>query len=178
VKRWQIIFGIGLILLGLFALVDVLTGIDLWGLVFPLILIGIGILLILRPKLAGQDVQVQMPIFGDVVKKSAWQVGLHEIWLLIGSTRLDFSNAEFPDGEGEIRLFGFVNDITVIFPEDVGLRLSSSAFVSDFQSPQGKQERIMHSLEYESPQFFNTKKRVHIKFLGFVAEIQIKPPLI
>lgn len=177
-KRWQIIFGIGLILLGVFALIEVLTGIDLWGVVFPLILIGIGILLILRPKISSRDIQVEIPILGDVRKKGAWQVGHHEIWLLVGSTRLDFTNASFPQGEGKIKLFGFVNDIKIILPEDVALRFGSSAFVSEFRGPQGKQERFLSSLEYETPEYASAEKQVQIQSLGFVSEIQIKPPLI
>ena len=177
-KRWQIVIGIGLILLGLFALVEVLTGIDLWGLVFPLILVGIGVLLILRPKITGRDVQVEMPILGDVRKKGAWLVGNHEIWLLVGSTRLDFTDAEFPDGVGKIKLFGFVNEVKVILPEDVGLRIETNAFVSEFRSPEGKQERILTSLSYETPGYENAEKRVQIQSLGFVSEIQVKPPLL
>ena len=177
-KRWQIIIGIGLILLGIFALIEVLTGIDLWGLVFPLILIGLGVLLVLRPRLKAREVQVDMPILGDVRKTGAWTVSDHEIWLLVGSTRLDFTNADFPQGEGRIKIFGFVNDLKVILPEDVGLRFNSSSFVSEFKGPQGKQERIMSPLEYETPGYESAGKRVLIEALGFVSEIQIKPPLI
>ena len=177
-KRWQIVIGVGLILLGLFALIEVLTGIDLWGLVFPLVLVGIGVLLILRPKISGREVQVEMPILGDVRKKGTWLIGNHEIWLLVGSTRLDFTHAEFPEGVGIIKLFGFVNEVKVILPEDVGLRIESNAFVSEFRSPEGKQERILTSLSYETPGFENAEKRVQIQTLGFVSEIQVKPPLL
>ncbi len=177
-KRWQIIFGIGLILLGLFALIEVLTGINLWGLVFPLILIGIGIWLIIRPKLVERDVQVEMPILGDVRKKGAWQVGHHEIWLLVGSTRLDFTKADFPEGKGRIKLFGFVNDLKVILPEDVGLRFSSSAFLSELKGLDRKQEQFLSILEYESPDYLHVEKHVSIESLGFVTEIQIQRPLI
>lgn len=177
-KRWQFIIGIVLLVMGLFALVEVLTGVDLWGLVFPLILIGIGVLLILRPRLSGRNIQVETPILGDVRKSGTWQVGEHEIWLLVGSTRLDFTEAEFPEGEGRVRLFGFVNDLKIILPETVSLRVNSSSFVSEFKSPQGKQERIMSELSYETPGYENAAKKVIIQTLGFVSEIQIKPPLI
>ncbi len=176
-KRWQIIFGIGLILLGIFSLVELLTGIDLWGLVFPLILIGIGVMLILRTKLAGREVQLEMPILGDVRKKGNWKVGSQEIWLLVGSTRLDFSDAEFQDEDGKIKLFGFVNDLKIILPEDVGLRFTGSAFVSEFRTPEGKRERILSMMEYETPNFIDAEKRVVIQTIGFVSEVQIKSPL-
>lgn len=176
-KRWQIVLGIGLILLGLFALVEVLTGIDIWEYIFPLILIGIGVLLILRPRWAGRDVQVEMPIIGDVRKTGSWQVGDHEIWLIVGSARLDLSSAEFPKGEGTVKLFGFVNDLKVILPEDVGLHFSGSAFVSEYKGPDGKEERILSMLEYETPNYNDAVKRINIQAVGFVSEIQIKPPL-
>jgi predicted membrane protein len=177
-KRWQIVFGIGLILLGLFALIDVLTGINLWGLVFPLILICIGVMLILRPRMAGREVQVKMPILGDLRKKGAWEVGNHDIWLLIGSIRLDFTDAVFLQAEPKIKLFGFVNDLKIILPEDVGLYLTSSAFVSEFKGPSDKEERILNPLIYGTPNYTNAGKRVRIEVLGFVSEIQVKPPLL
>ena len=176
-KSWQIILGIGLILLGLFALIEILTGIDVWGYIFPLILIGIGVLLILRPRVADRDVQVEMPLIGDVRKTGSWQVGDHEIWLIVGSTRLDLTNAEFPKGEGTVKLFGFVNDLKVILPEQVGLYFSTSAFVSDYKGPEGKQEKILSTLEYETQNYGDAVKRINIQTVGFVSEIQIKPPL-
>lgn len=177
-KRWQIIVGFGLVLLGIFALVEVLTGIDLWRFVFPLILIGIGVLLMLRPKIAGRNIQVEMPILGDVRKKGSWEVRNHEIWLFVGTTRLDFSDAGFPEGEGEIKLFGIVNDLKVILPSDVGFRFSGLAFVSEFKGPQDKEERFMSMLEYETPNYTDAEKRVHIQTVGFVSEVHIKPPVI
>lgn len=176
-KRWQIIFGVSLILLGVFALIDVLTGIDLWDYFFPLILIGIGVFLIIRPRLAGREVQIEMPLLGDVRKKGSWQVGEHEIWMIVGSTRLDFTNAEFPEEEGKIRLFGFVNDLKVILPDDVGLRYSGLSFVSDFRGPEGNEERFLSMHEYETSNFDDFEKRVQIQTVGFVSEVQIKPPL-
>jgi len=51
-KRWQIVFGITLIVLGLFSLIDVFFNINPWRYFGPLLLIGLGILLILRPRVA------------------------------------------------------------------------------------------------------------------------------
>jgi predicted membrane protein len=177
-KRWQMIVGIGLVLLGIFALIEVLTGIDLWRFVFPMILVGIGLLLILRPKFAGRDIWVEMPILGDIRKKGEWEVRNHEIWLIVGTTRLDFTDARFPEGEGEIKLFGFVNDLKVILPSDVGFRFSGLAFVSEYKDTQIKEERFMSILEHETPNYADAEKRVHVKTVGFVSEIRIKPPVL
>jgi len=43
-KRWQIVFGITLIVLGLFSLIDVFFNINPWRYFGPLLLIGLGIL--------------------------------------------------------------------------------------------------------------------------------------
>jgi len=176
-KHWQIIVGIGLVLLGIFALVEVLTGINLGRLVFPLLLIGFGVYLVLRPTITGRDIQVELPILGDVCKNGPWGVSHHEIWMFVGATRLDFADAVFPEGDGKIKLFGFVNDLKIILPDDVGLRLVGLAFVSEFLGPQGTEETFMSMLEYETPNYSNAEKRVQIQTLGFVSEVEIKPPV-
>ncbi len=67
-KKWQIILGIVLIISGLFSLLDTLFVIDLDRFIFPIILIGIGLLMILRLQLAAPGVEVLSRIFGDIRK--------------------------------------------------------------------------------------------------------------
>lgn len=177
-KRKQIIFGIFFILLGVIALVEVLTDVNLWRFIWPLILVSIGALMLLRPRLSSRDIQVETPILGDVRKYGSWEVGQHEIWLIVGSTRLDFTDAQFIADDANIRVIGFVNDLKIILPENVGLLATSSAFVSEIHGPDIKEERILNTLDYQTPNYEALEKRVKIQTLGFVSEITIKPPLI
>jgi len=177
-KRWQIITGIVLVFLGLIALLEALFVVDLWRFVGPLLLIGIGVLLILRPQLAGPDVHVQMPVLGDMRKTGVWEATQHEIWWVVGSNRLDFTEAVFPKGDAKIKIIGFVAEVRVILPEDVGLRVEASGVVSELKSMDGKQERIFSLLEYETPNFNHADKRVTLQTIGFVSEIKVKRPLL
>lgn len=177
-KRWQIIMGVVLVFLGLSALLEALFVVDLWRFVGPLLLIGIGVLLILRPQLAGPDVHVQMPVLGDMRKTGSWEATQHEIWWVVGTNRLDFTNAVFPKGDARIRIIGFVAEVRVILPEDVGLRVEASGVVSELKDMDGKQERIFSLLEYETPNFTDAEKRVTLQTIGFVSEIKVKRPLL
>jgi len=90
-KRWQIILGITLVVMGLFSLLDVLFNFNPWRYIGPLLLIGFGVLVIFRPRIAGKNVKIQMPILGDVRKKGLWEATQHEIWSIVGTSWLDFT---------------------------------------------------------------------------------------
>jgi hypothetical protein len=175
-KRWQIIIGIILILLGITALMNqVFPNLRIGRFFGPLILIGLGLLLILRPRIVGPDVSVQIPILGDIRKTGVWEVTQHEIWWFVGSSRLDFSEAVFPKGDAMIKIFGFVTDVKVILPEDVGLRVTSSAFVSEYSGLHGKLERFLSLLEDQSENYSSAEKRVDLQTIAFVSEIKVRP---
>lgn len=173
-KRWQIIFGLVLITAGAVSLVEVLFNVDLSPFIWPLILIGLGTWLILRPRLVEPGVQVDFKLFGDIEKTGIWEAEDHEIWSFVGSPQLDFSNAIFPRGEATIKLFGFVSEVEIILPEDVGLNLESTAFVTDYQGLDRREERFFSSIIYQSPQFSDMEKRVNLQVVAFVTEINIK----
>jgi len=173
-KRWQIIFGLVLITAGAVSLVEVLFDVDLSPFIWPLILIGLGTWLILRPRLVEPGVQVEFQLFGDIEKTGIWEAKDHEIWSFVGSPQLDFSNALFSQGESTIRLFGFVSEVAIILPEDVGLNLESTAFLTDYQGLDRKEERFFSSIKHQSPQFSDMEKRVNIQVAAFVTEIRIK----
>lgn len=71
--------GVGLILLGLFSLLDAFFEIILGQFIFPLILIGLGLLIIFRNQLVDPNVEVSMPFIGDIRKSGGWQAKRHEI---------------------------------------------------------------------------------------------------
>ena len=175
-KKWQIVLGIVLILLGLFSLSEELFNINLWRFVGPLILVGIGLMLILRPHRVKAGVNVEMPILGEIRKSGAWEVTDHEFWWLVGENRLDFNNAIFPNKNGKIRIFGFVSDVKIILPADVGLQLESAAFVSELKLPEGTREQFLSRMSYQSSNYLQAEKRVSIETVGFVNEIVVRSP--
>ena len=175
-KRWQVIIGIILILLGIIALLNqVLPNLRIGRFIGPLVLIGLGLLLILRPRIVGPDVIVQIPILGDIRKTGIWEVTQHEIWWFVGSSRLDFTEAVFPKVDAVIKIFGFVTDVKVILPDDVGLRVTSSAIVNEYSGLHGKQERFLSLVEDQSANYSSAEKRLDLQTVAFVSEIKIRP---
>lgn len=176
-KKWQIVLGIILIVMGLFSLTETLFNLNLGRFVGPLILVGLGLFLILRPRRARAGVHVQIPILGEIRKNGMWEVTQHEFWWFVGENRLDFCAAAFPQGEGTIKIFGLVTDVKIVLPADVGLQLESAAFVSELKLPEGKQERFLSRLSYQSPNYSQAEKRVLIETVGFVSEVVVRPPI-
>jgi predicted membrane protein len=100
--------------------------------------------------LAGPGAEVRMSVLGDIHKTGSWEARRHEFWWFVGETRLDFSNAIFPEGEAKIKVLGFVNDIKIYLPSDVGLRIHSFSFLSDFYGPgEKKKNDFLHLLMIE-----------------------------
>lgn len=172
-KKWQVIVGVGLILLGLISLLEIFFEIDLGRFIFPLILIGLGLLVIFRNQLVDPGVEVRMPIIGDVRKSGDWQAKRHEIWWFVGTTRLDFSEAIFPEGEAKIKIFGFVNDVKIQLPQDVGMDLGSFGFLNEYHGINKREERFFGILEDRTENYPLAEKKVMIQINGFVADINV-----
>jgi predicted membrane protein len=172
-KRWQIILGIALIVMGLFSLVEAIFKVNMWHYLFPLLLVGLGLLLILRPKAAKPGVQVLMPVLGDVRKEGVWEASELEIWSIVGSNRLDFSEAEFPNGVANIKMMGFVVDARLTVPEEIGLFIETASFVSELKNQEGKEERVFNPIDYQSPNYEEAEKKIHLQTIGFVTEIRV-----
>ncbi|MCB2202802.1 cell wall-active antibiotics response protein [bacterium] len=176
-KRWQIILGVFLVLLGLFSLVELFFQFNPWRYLFPLLLIALGVWLILRPKITGREIKVETPILGDVRKTGVWDVSGHEIWLFAGDVRLDFSQANFPGGDALVRIVGFVSEVHLVLPENIGLRVDAAAIVSEVKSFDSKQERFLTGVSYRSPGYESAEKRIKLETIGFVSEVKVKRPL-
>jgi lia operon protein LiaF len=140
-------------------------------------LIGIGIFLLLRPKITGSDIDVQIPVLGDQQKTGTWTVQDHEIWWFVGSNRFNFTDAVFPEENTKININGFVVDIKVILPKHVGLEINANSFVSELKAPDQKEEKFLSSIIYRSPNYDQAESRVTIQTSAFVSEINVKHSL-
>jgi lia operon protein LiaF len=177
-KRWQIIIGITLVVLGIFSLLNqFFPGLKIGRFFMPLLLIGLGTLLVLRPRIAGPDVIVQFPILGDLRRTGTWEVTQHEIWWFVGSSRFDFSEAIFPNKDALVKIIAFVADTKIILPEDVGLSVESYAFVNEYHGLKGKQERFLSPVEEQTPNYLTADKRVKVQVYSFVSELKVRPSL-
>lgn len=176
-KRLQIYVGAAILALGLLLLVGAIFSIDVWGYLWPLIFIGLGILLLTRVQSSHEGYgESYIHLLGDVRRTGAWQVRDQEIWCLVGDVRLDLTEAETPPGETTLRLQGLVNGITVILPEDVALAVTSTAFVTEVKMLGYKQDYIFTPYTTETDNYREADRKVRLELLYVVADLKVRRP--
>jgi predicted membrane protein len=175
-KKW--IFGIGLLVIayGLVLLAGELFHIDVWGFFFPLVLIALGVWLILRPRMLGSRGKVHTRILGDITRTGVWQVVPEELWLGIGDVLLDFTQAQVPEGETTLSIYGFIGDVRAYIPEGVGIKLISSAFINDVKMFEDKETSIFMPLDRSSNDYAACSRKVIIKTNHFIAGVKVRRP--
>ena len=175
-NQGQIIFGLVIIVAGIIFLAGVLFDIDTGVLCLPTILILLGVLLLLRPWMAGPDTGLQMAVFGPVRRYGAWQVAEEEIWLLVGDVNLDLTEAEVPFGETRIRVFSSVSTIRLIVPEGIGVAVASTAIVTDSRFFGQKRDQILTAPPLTSDDYETAERKIRLEPTMFVADVKVRRP--
>ena len=175
-RKWAFGVGILVIVYGIFLLAGEVFHFDSWAFFCPLLLIGLGVWLILRPRMLGSRGEVHTRILGDIIRGGSWQVQPEEIWLGIGDVLLDFNEAHIPEGETTITIFGFVGDVKTYVPEGVGIKVYCSAFVSDVRMFEDKESSIFMPLDRSSDDYAACSKKVIIKTNHFVVGVKVRRP--
>lgn len=167
------IFGGLLILWGVLILTSKLLHIDFWAICWPSLLILIGVWLLLRPRLVLGGAPVNIRPLADIRRSGTWRVGNEEIWTLVGDTRLDMTQAEIPPGETTFRVYGFVGDVVLRLPPEVGLCISSQAFLTENRMHGKKQDAFLSPYDYTSPDYENTERKLRLETYFFVVTLKV-----
>lgn len=173
-NRTTIIIGSLIILVGFISLINALFHINLWDYFWPVVLICLGALLLLRPQIVTAGTQVRFIPLGDIQRSGSWQVTPEEIWTFVGDIDLDLTKAEIPAGETKIRILGFVGDVSVLAPQGVGISLSSWAFVTDGRAFGNKVEMFFSPLQVASPGYETAERKVRLETTYFVFTPDLK----
>jgi lia operon protein LiaF len=175
-NRGQLVLGVVIILVGVLFLVGNLLDVDTWGIFWPSLLILLGVLLFLRPRWewGGRVGQARYRILGDIRRNGVWQVGDEELWVGIGEVELDMINAEIPPGETHLHVWGFVGDVELFVPQDVGVSLSASAFVVDARVFGRKRDGILVPVNVKSDNYETAERKVRLETTHFVGEVKVK----
>ena len=172
--KYQIRFGIIIILFGLILLISNITGIRLWSYIWPLLLVGLGIWMIVRPQRFSRKSDVQFRFLGGMDYKSPWSLKDENIISLIGDINLDLTQAEISPGETHIELRGFVGDIDVIVPENAGIAVTSNSFVTSANAFGYKQEYFLTPYKVESENYAAAERKINLNLGFFVTDLNLK----
>lgn len=170
----QFYLGIMVVAAGVVLLLANIFRIDIGIFCWPMALIFLGVFLLLRPRMMEPGTEFTQKFLGEVDRQGVWPVVDEEIWYFIGDINLDMSKAEIPYGETRIRTLGFVGDIDLRLPQDVGLAVSSTAFVSEVKLFGQKEESFFSPLRYETENYKLAERRIRLDDTCFVSDIKVR----
>lgn len=169
-----VFLGLALVALGLMSIIGIVFGINLWSLCWPAALIAAGVWMLARPRLHFGGENVTIRPLADIKRFGAWQVRPEEIWIFVGDVELDLARAEIPQGITTLRIFGFVGDIDLFVPREVGLTVVSNAFISDARLDENKRESFLLPVELSTPNDPAAAQRVRVETFFFISEIKAR----
>lgn len=173
--RGEILVGALLVLFGFLALLSALFNIDFGEICWPSLLILIGIWIIVRPRMVAGGTKVHQILFGDFTRSGDWVTGDEELWSFISDVDLDFTSAVLPEGETTIKIFGFVGDVNVRIPEQIGFRVDAHGFVTEARVMDEKRSGyFFQPIEFISPDYAEAETKINLQVFSFVGEITIR----
>ena len=172
-KQTQILLGGALIAIGGLIMMSNLFNIDFGAICWPSILILVGLLIIVRPRIAPEGTDVRMLLFRDLRRSGEWDVVDQEIWSFLGDVDLNFTQATFPEDEVTFQLFRFVGDVDIIVPKDIGISIYSMGFVTESRLEGKKRGGFLTPVRYASENFESAEKKIHIEMISFVTELKV-----
>lgn len=175
-SRVQVIFGGGLIILGLIYLVSNLFNIDLGDFCLPTVFILIGVLILLRPRMLPTDTNFRILPLGDIRRIGQWEVKGEEFWIFLGTLHLDLSEAEFPQGDATYRIFSFLGDVRIYLPEPIGVKISNMAFIADDRYLGEKRSGFFTPVEWSSDGYEGAEKKLMIERVAFLGSVKVRRP--
>jgi len=167
-------FGGLLILIGLASLVGALFEVNVWALFWPLLLVGLGVWLLIRPRLVGPDHGLEINFIGDFNRSGNWRAVNEELYTFVGDINLDLTRAELKLGETVYRFTGFIADVDVNIPADVGVAVSASGFVIGVNFFGRKMDQFLVPVEWQTPNYAAAERKIRIEATFFVTDLTIK----
>lgn len=173
-QRSEIITGSIVLGIGFVFLIGAIFNINIWGLICPASLIGLGILLIYRTRQNPREGELSIKFVGNINRDGVWQPQNEETLGFVLESRLDFTEADLPDGQTILQTSAFVNDIKATFSSDVGVAIHSIAFMTDSRVQNERRETFFIPFNWQSSNFENAPKKVLLKSTCFVSEIKVE----
>jgi hypothetical protein len=177
-NRSRIILGAVIAGLGVLLLLGHLLDLDLGQFCWPVGLMVVGAAILLRSRTLPSGTEHTLLPFGDLRRRGAWQVHDEEIWMLVGDARFDLSEANVPEGETTIRLYGLVGDVDVVAPPSVAVRIASTAFLNDLRVPGRKEDLFLTTARWASAsaEAESSTRRVSFEIGALIVDLDVKEP--
>ena len=173
-KRAQIILGGAILAFGLVALLATVFEVDVWALCWGIGLILLGMLILLRPRLTAPGSKAKLRFVADINRSGDWTVSNEEIWTFVADAKYDLTSADLPPGETTIRFVGFVSDIVLILPKDVGISVSLTSFYNQLRFLGTRDEAFVSPIEQSSDGYDLAERKIKLETVCFVSDIKVR----
>jgi len=174
-SRGVMIIGIFLVVMGLLALISNLFKIDFSNVCLPTILILLGVLVLLRPRMVKEGTNVDFTLIGEYKRSGLWKVGKSEIWSGIGEVKLDFSQADVPPGETSLHIYNLIGDVSLRTSDKVGLSLTANGLINTVKWWGAKQDNFLNEVRLTTPNYDQAECRVKVEVTTLIGDIKAHP---
>lgn len=173
-NQGQFYLGIAIVVGGVALLFANLFDVDLGVFCWPLAFILLGVFLIFRPRMVEPGTTLTQKFLGELDRDGNWIVQDEEIWYFVGDVNLDMTQADIPKGETRLKIWGFVSDIDLRVPEDVGVMLVCTAVVSETKMGGEKEDTFFGSLDRQTANYQTAVRKIRLETISFVSDVAIR----
>ena len=173
-NRTVFVFGLIMVAAGVFFLLGNLLQFDPWPLFGPLALIALGVWLLFKPRMTAAGAPSNVLFIGDIKRSGVWQVVGEEFIAFISDIDLDLTQAQVLPGETVVVCSGFIGDVTIITPPGLGIKVSSTAFVTELNFLGSKTTSFLNPTAQATPDYATVERKVHIQARYFIGDVKIK----
>jgi lia operon protein LiaF len=173
-NRGAIWVGGFLVIFGLIVLLGNIFNFDAWALFWPVILVGTGVWLVLRPRLASSGMVSDFRLIGDIKRGGTFQLVPEDLNMLIGDINYDLTHAVIPVGETRLKMSGFIGDIDLWVPNTVGIRVYSAGFVSETRIFDQRRSSFLSPIDFTSSNYASAEQKIFLELGWFIGDVTIK----
>jgi predicted membrane protein len=171
--KGQLTFAWIIIGFGALLLIGNLVGIDFGNVFWPLVLITVGLFLIFRPRIIS-PVHAKYYFAGTVKVNKSWDMSKKEVRMFAGDVRIDLADLNLPSGVTDFTITAFAGEVTILAPKDIGVSISTIAFVTDSRIDGKKMEYVLSGLDYATEGYEGASKKFKLYMQCFAADVKLK----
>ena len=158
-----------LIFVGVVSLLNRYFDLHLWRIIFPALLILLGVWLVFSPTARERFTFTHFAILGDVEMNSQNE----HILMGIGDAKLDLGEISLDPGEYEMKITALIADVTVRSSADIGLWISSTSLITDAKVFGEEETDILYPFEYVSENYNGADTKVKLLVGSAISEIKV-----
>jgi lia operon protein LiaF len=173
-NKGELVLGISILVIGGVLLVGNLAQINVWRFFWPLLLIGLGVLILIRQQSAQKlGTRAIFSFSKDIKRRDVWEISDAEYWHFAGDFKLDLTAAVLSEKTHLWQIFGFVHEIRLKVPENLGVAINANAIVIENKILGENEDRILNPLSWKSPNYETAPKQFHIEMYGIVCDVKV-----